>query len=151
MAPLASRFWEKVDASAGPDKCWQWTGAHDEHGYGRISRGGHQGKVLRSPRVSWELHNGPIPEGMFVCHKCDNPPCVNPAHLFLGTAAENAADMDRKGRRNHPSIKLSAEMAGAIRAAFADGDMTQQALAEQFGVSRPMVNMIINGRYWKAQ
>jgi hypothetical protein len=96
----------------GADECWPFLNARDRKGYGRVF---HRGKVRWAHRVAWELANGPIPEGMWVLHSCDNPPCCNPAHLRLGTPADNAADRDARGRRRPPRgeangrAKLSAE------------------------------------------
>lgn len=86
------RFWSNVRRSDG---CWEWTGSKRGNGYGCLAVGGRQ---VGAHRVAWETQNGPIPEGLFVLHKCDNPPCVRPDHLFLGTAKDNAMDMARKGR-----------------------------------------------------
>lgn len=89
------RFWVKVDVRDG-DACWLWTGATTTHGgYGLLRR---MGKEYRAHRVMWEMVEGPIPQGMFVCHACDTPPCVNPRHLFLGDARANNLDRETKRR-----------------------------------------------------
>src|SRR5687767_10390557 len=94
---LEVRFWMKVRKSEG---CWTWGDAPAKTGYGRIGIGADT--VLYAHRVSWEIHYGPIPEGMLVCHHCDNRICVRPDHLFLGTDADNMQDMWRKGRGYSP-------------------------------------------------
>lgn len=97
--PLAERFERYVDRSGGPDACWPWTGSATHLGYGLIRGTGSPGKQLMATRVSWELAYGFHPGKLFVCHRCDNPPCVNPSHLFLGTHQDNMDDMVRKGRQ----------------------------------------------------
>lgn len=93
---LECRFWSKVEVTENPDDCWNWKAkAKSGHGYGIFNLGDHQSNAHR---VSWMLSNGPIPDGLFVCHKCDNPRCCNPNHLFLGTPKDNTDDMNRKGR-----------------------------------------------------
>lgn len=94
VALLAARFWDKVAIDRG---CWLWT-AGTRHGYGAISEGGRGSPMIMAHRFSWEFHFGPIPDGLGVLHKCDNPPCVNPAHLFLGTQGDNMRDKAVKGR-----------------------------------------------------
>lgn len=95
--PLERRFWSKVDKSAGDSGCWLWMAARNARGYGCVGRDVGRGYWL-AHRVSWELANGPIPDGLFVLHRCDVPSCVNPHHLFVGTNADNMRDMALKGR-----------------------------------------------------
>lgn len=114
-ASLAQRFWLKVMKTDG-DQCWLWTGAKDSKGYGNISLGGRGAGYRKSSRVAWELVNGPAPEGMAVCHKCDNPSCVRPDRLFLGTQRENLADMRRKGRGGPHYIDMTGRRYGRLTA-----------------------------------
>lgn len=97
---LEDRFWPRVQKTDG---CWLWTGPKNQFGYGHMNSGRYHGNVRSSHRVSWLIHFGPIPPGLFVLHRCDNPPCVRPDHLFLGTQSDNLADMRAKGR--WPAVK----------------------------------------------
>ncbi len=106
-APLAVRFWLKV-VRLGLDECWVWQGSRipgskraGRQGYGVLAAGSPRRASLYAHRVSWEMHHGSIPQGLLVLHRCDNPPCVNPAHLYLGTHAENMADMVARGRQRN--------------------------------------------------
>lgn len=97
LLPVADRLWSRVVIM--PSGCLEWTGAKKRYGYGTISDlSGSGRKNLPTHRLAWELTYGPIPDGLFICHRCDNPPCCNPDHLFLGTHTENMADMRSKGR-----------------------------------------------------
>lgn len=101
VRPVAAKFWERVSVR-GEDDCWEFDNAGQcKDGYGYVS---HNNRLLKAHRVSWVLHFGEIPDGMFVCHHCDNPACVNPKHLFIGTPKDNVDDMIRKGRQASPDV-----------------------------------------------
>ena len=93
--PPEERFWKRVSKPDDPDKCWQWTGGKSSLGYGDMMI---EGKRIGAHRFSYQLHHGPIPEGMWICHHCDNPKCINPDHLFIGTHQDNSNDKIKKGR-----------------------------------------------------
>jgi hypothetical protein len=121
---VAERFWSKVTRGEG---CWEWAGRRHRQGYGAFWIGC---KIFLAHRVAYELEGGAVPSGLCVCHRCDNPPCVNPAHLFLGTQRENVADMVSKGRGN---VRLSAADIEEIKRLQAAG-MYQRDIAARFGV-----------------
>lgn len=128
------------------DGCWAWTGRLDDKGYARFEYGPHQ----LAHRVSWEIHNGPIPMGLCVLHTCDNPPCCNPAHLFLGTRHDNVRDMDQKGRRGgcgstNKNSKLTEDVVREIRRSTE----TSAALARRFGVHNATVHRARFGNHWR--
>lgn len=152
IRPLSERFWEKVK-KAGPDDCWLWTATVTRAGYGKIGRGGRDEVEDYAHRVSWELHNGPIPDGYFLCHRCDNPPCVNPTHLFLGTPADNVADAIKKGRHIRGEAVggclLTADKVVEIRRLYAAGGVRQEDLATRYGVTRSNIGAIVRGKSWK--
>ena len=161
-----SRFMSKVlkDRETG---CWNWVGGKDRKGYGKFSIGGSRNKdgtrrnsMVTSTRVSYELFIGPIPIGLghhgtCVLHRCDNPQCVNPKHLFLGSNKDNVRDMDSKGRRvnsqpngeRHGMSKLKENQVDSIVSKLAE-KMPQHLVAKEFGVCLATVNHIARGRLW---
>jgi hypothetical protein len=147
---FVQRFEQKVDRSAGPDGCHLWTAHRDDKGgYGIFWL---NGKMRRANRVAWELANGrPVPEGMYVCHRCDNPPCVNPAHLFLGEPTINARDRVTKGRsaagERAGRAKLTAADVHAMRSRRAAGEQVK-TIAAAYGVNDGHASRLIRGLNW---
>ncbi len=160
-------------ASVKPDGCWTWqTKSRNYHGYGVLRD---HGRNLLAHRVSWETFKGPIPAGLWVLHRCDNPPCINPEHLFLGTVRDNQLDSMKKGRasppprnapsgdkhwsRRHPErvkrgeqlpkTRLSEKQASRILKLYAGGRFSQASLASRFGVSRGAIAALVQRRSWK--
>lgn len=153
--PLEVRFWNAVVKGEG-DECWLWTGSKGKSGYGVIGQSRSDGGgILKSHRVSWEIANGPITNGLWVLHKCDVRLCVNPDHLFLGTPKDNTQDCVRKGRHNPPrgeKCKGSRTHDGHVRAMrlLYDNNLASiNDLAEWFGISPNPVWKIVNRKAWK--
>jgi hypothetical protein len=148
---LADRFWVHVNRH-GPDECWEWQAATERSGYGRLSGGRRGEKQILAHRFSYQLHNGPIPDGLLVCHSCDNRKCCNPAHLWLGTCAENHADRNRKDRQakgeTQGSAKLVASDVVAIRQMKAMG-LTLGEIAAMFSLSKNHVSRLVQKQNWR--
>lgn len=156
--PLAERFWEKVDRN-GPmhpalgSHCWLWTASlmMKRGGYGQLRDGL---STLKAHRVAWELARGPVPTELFVCHRCDTPRCVNPAHLFVGTHLDNMRDCVAKGRNTNPvqrgedsgTAKLTAVRVREIRARRG---IPSRTLAAKYGVTPNTIRDVRSRRTWR--
>jgi hypothetical protein len=146
------RFMVKV-SSTSPGDCWKWVGARKPSGYGNFYL---DGKYVGAHCAAFVLFfNKKVPHGMYVCHRCDNPSCVNPAHLFLGTPAENQSDMARKGRavgmrcggELHPMAKLTEAKVAEIRRRRSAGERLK-VLAHAFSVSEATISLIARRKIW---
>jgi hypothetical protein len=150
LVPLEDRFWQKVDTSGD---CWLWTASSNGR-YGKIGNHRDGRKVLLyAHRVAWELHNGPIPEGMVICHTCDTPLCVRIDHLFLGTYSDNTHDAMAKKRmypvaptpgESHPKAKLNYQAVREIRASTE----SSRVLGARYGVTQGTISKVKTGRTW---
>jgi hypothetical protein len=171
--PLEERFWEKVTI-VGLDECWLWVGGVFRNGmhYGQFQ---YEGRPHNAHRIAWVLTNGEIPTGVRVLHSCDNPPCVNPRHLFLGSDADNMKDMATKGRGRlqrpfnravgdrhgmhlhpervrrgeaHPRSILTDEVVLEVRRLHREGTK-QSDLSRQFGIEKTVLSKVVNRRTWR--
>ena len=157
---VEERFWAKVERGPG---CWEWKASRSRQGYGQfgMDRGGPRWSNSPAHRVAWEFTYGPIPSGLLICHRCDNPPCCNPEHLFLGTVSENAVDSVAKGRwmvhrhRNQPcgerniNAKLTEAAVRDIRRRYAEGGISQQTLADEYGVGQTKISAVVRRQTWR--
>lgn len=154
--PLTERYWAKVVRKT--DGCWDWLGCKDKLGYGRIGHGTREHGTISAHRASWIVHFGTIPEGLHVLHECDNPTCTRPDHLFLGTHADNMADMARKGRAwrsaerytgtKNPNNKLRPDDIPDIYRRIRAGERMTR-IANDYGVTPPSIHDIKFGRTWR--
>lgn len=170
MVPMPERFWMSVQQCAHgvlcPYCCWEWQKARDKNGYGHftVTPTKTMKQRWRAHRFLYTLWHGiPLPNHLLVCHFCDNPPCCNPLHLWVGTHADNHRDRDQKGRgawqrqpltpprrygEEHPCAKLTEEKVRAIRTLYSH-EISSIKLASVYGVSKPVILSIIHRRIWK--
>jgi predicted DNA-binding protein (UPF0251 family) len=159
MKPAIERTLEKV-VRIPFSGCWIYMGATNEAGYGIVGTGARGEPNDRAHRITYRHFCGPIPSGIFVCHECDTPSCCNPDHLFLGTPKENTRDMIRKKRNSlpprnphvvgsvHPLAKLHESQVEVIRDKYRQG-VTQQQLADEYGVARQTISKVVNLKRFK--
>lgn len=149
-------FWSKV-AITSDDKCWLWLASKNNKGYGQKML---NGQITLAHRIAWTLPNYIIPDGLFVLHSCDNPSCVNPKHLFIGTNQENMDDMVKKGRyivrdrtnskgEKNSKHKLTALQVLEIRRCYEANEMNTPQLAVKYGVNKSSIARVINKKAWK--
>lgn len=157
---MMDKFWDKVDKN-GPKilktKCWVWTAFKNKLGYGHFKA---KGFSPYAHRASWEINIGPIPVGMLVCHKCDNPSCIRPDHLFIGTNADNKRDCVSKDRHykggnpphffgeEHPNHVLTEKEVLEIKSKYIKKYGSCTALAREYGVDRSCIYLIVTGKNW---
>lgn len=150
-ALLSDSLWSRVDIKA-KDECWPWMGSTNSDGYGTLK---FRGKYFHAHRVAYELTNGPIPNRLNILHRCDNPPCCNPAHLWPGTDQDNVDDMMAKRRNKvfvgtqNRSAKVTEDDIPVIRALYAQGNLSQQKIGVLYGVSDVTVSYIIHRKTWR--
>lgn len=146
--PIEDRLWEKVDKTAN---CWLWQGSRSNFGHGYIALGGRGDGRIGVHHLSYALHIGPVPDGLWVLHRCDVPHCVNPDHLFVGTQQDNVNDMLSKGRHARGSdksgAKLNDDAVRAIRVLLADGVMKTE-IGRRFNVTDTIIRRIERGQAW---
>lgn len=161
-AALAPRFWAQVEV-AGSDDCWPWVGGHFALGYGGVRISPRKNHTLKAHRVAFALAfaGGYVPPAaILVCHRCDNPPCCNPVHLFFGTSSDNSVDREAKGRRctairpgrsrgeRNPAAVLNEATVREIRRTAAASGERHADIARRFGVARPTVSQLLRGETW---
>lgn len=152
MKSIREQVWDRVKVT--PSGCWEWQGARDKKGYGSVRV---KGKTRRVHRLAWELTYGGVPVSLLVCHRCDNPPCINPEHLLAQTSKENTMDMERriryKGRfkigRIPENRKFTPAKISAIRRKYRTGTCTQKELAAKHSTSQGHISNIITERAWQ--
>ena len=147
---MPKRFWRKVSVGS-PDECWMWNASKDICGYGTFQIG--VKSSVKAHRLSWQFHNGRHPGNMNVCHHCDRPACVNPAHLFLGTQKDNMEDMSKKGRHHdvrgeaHHLVKITNEQVLELRRRVREGESATK-VGKEFGICKSTACRIANRTYW---